>query len=122
MPTRKRKQRNTVFKKQKGLCHYCGKKMLLITNQEARAVKRLSEMMTLDHVVMKCKGGTFGLCNLVGACHECNILRGDVPYKLFIRWYNSRYGIEHIEAWKRKREDHHNQIARLQRYRAGAYI
>lgn len=122
MPTRKAKHRKTVHKRQNGLCHYCGRKMLLITNKMARRTRHVDEMMTLDHVITHSMGGSLGLHNLVGACHECNILRGDVPYKLFIRWFNSRYGIEHIEAWKRKREEHHNQVARLQRYRAFTYI
>lgn len=53
-----------LWKKQKGICAYCGKKMSM------NPVSRL--FATFDHVVPLSKGGKWSEDNIVLACRRCN--------------------------------------------------
>ncbi len=64
--------RHNIFKRDGGLCQYCG------TNRD----------LTLDHVVPRSKGGKSTWTNLVTACKKCNSKKSDfslekVGMKLF---------------------------------------
>lgn len=66
-----------LFKKQKGKCFYCGIDMHLDE-------KRDSTRMTLDHLTPKSKGGKAVASNFVGACHGCNLKRGNKSIAEFV--------------------------------------
>lgn len=58
--------RKTLFKMQRGLCHYCGKPM--------------ADDVTLDHVIPTSKGGEDCISNTVAAHEICNAMKGDSIY------------------------------------------
>jgi len=56
------------------VCHYCGKKNLLIEDQS----RRRRRLATLDHVHPRAKGGAeYDRDNLVIACAPCNEKKAD---------------------------------------------
>lgn len=69
------KTRKALFEEQKGRCHYCPQQMTL--------KQGLNHSITADHLIPKSQGGTHSRSNLVGACWQCNALRGDRPYRYF---------------------------------------
>jgi 5-methylcytosine-specific restriction endonuclease McrA len=88
---------------EKGLkCHYCDKTGIYLIS----AVDRFNgihidlytkdfELMTIDHVVPKCKGGGNELHNLLPSCTECNTAKGGKDYKTFVEKANKQLEI----AW-----------------------
>lgn len=62
--------RQSVHDRSKGRCHYCG---------------RQKRLLTVDHVVPLSRGGTWHITNLVGACSECNSLKGNMSADEFLR-------------------------------------
>lgn len=70
-----------AYNRQGGLCHYCGKPMILAGGGAGicgRAVPRdfLRRMAcTAEHLIAKKDGGTNALANIVAACRFCNSTR-----------------------------------------------
>jgi 5-methylcytosine-specific restriction endonuclease McrA len=65
--------RYNILLRDKFICQYCG---------EIHAPRSL----TLDHVVPRCRGGLSSWENLVAACYDCNIEKGDkIPGKDYAR-------------------------------------
>lgn len=62
-------KRDKLWKKQRGLCHWCKRQM-----NKRPPPDPLS--CTLDHVVPYSKGGGGHFNNLVAACRQCNNGRG----------------------------------------------
>ena len=54
--------RRNVFKRDGGVCQYCGSH---------------ASSMTIDHIVPRDKGGKDSWTNLVTACKKCNIYKGN---------------------------------------------
>ncbi len=59
---RKRKQRPHLFERQNHRCAYCGRQAKL----------------TIDHVISLSMGGEDSVDNMVGACENCNKLKGSI--------------------------------------------
>lgn len=75
-------KRKRLFAKQRGLCYYCAKPMLLARGP---ADARLSpNHITFDHIVPKSQGGNLNDNNLVAACFSCNQARKDKDARLFM--------------------------------------
>lgn len=55
-------RKNFIRERDKDICRYCG---------------RTWEIMTVDHVIPRSKGGTNDPENLVAACQPCNSLKAD---------------------------------------------
>lgn len=68
--------RRRLYQEQDGLCHYCERLMVLTVGHHPLAV-------TVDHKLPRSKGGTRSPDNVVGACWQCNGVRGDLPYEEF---------------------------------------
>lgn len=72
------KARLRAFDRQGGLCHYCGKPMILasagsrVCGETAPRdfVKRMT--CTAEHLIAKRDGGGNALANIVAACRFCN--------------------------------------------------
>lgn len=83
----KRKRRpsdiGALFYKQKGLCHYCHRSMVLGDGGDAQA--------TRDHVVPRAHGGKQS-GNLVAACRRCNEAKGAMTAQDFKSTYRPRVG------------------------------
>jgi len=61
---RTRPTRKAIFKRDGGICQYCGKKFS-------------SSNLNIDHVVPKCRGGRTTWGNVVLSCFACNGKKGD---------------------------------------------
>lgn len=59
-----------LFDKQKGKCFYCEEQIPF-------------RHWTVDHIVPRSKGGKNSLDNYLGACDECNVIRGTMDVKTF---------------------------------------
>ena len=70
--------RDSIFKKTKGLCFYCGRKL---QNENYKA----KNYMTIDHVEPKMNGGTNNIHNLVPSCQQCNVMKGHDDINCFIK-------------------------------------
>ena len=73
---KKRELRNNLFHKQMGICHYCRCQMTVGQNN--------NRSVTIDHVLPQVHGGDNSSWNLVGACWQCNALKGNLPYQYFV--------------------------------------
>jgi len=71
---RRRYIRWLLFGQQEGRCFYCGELMSL---SFARRDHIWGNSATLEHLRRRADGGGNGKENLVLACRECNIRRGD---------------------------------------------
>ncbi|RMG74149.1 MAG: HNH endonuclease [Nitrospirae bacterium] len=69
-------------KKQRGVCHYCGRRF------------KPSEL-TMDHIVPLIRGGKSTKSNIVACCKDCNNRK---KYMLPLEWN------EYIEAMKREKD------------------
>ncbi|MFC6282877.1 MULTISPECIES: HNH endonuclease [Polaromonas] len=75
------KARLRAYNRQGGLCHYCGKPMILAGGGAGicdKAVPRdfLRRMAcTAEHLIAKRDGGTNAFTNIVAACRFCNSTR-----------------------------------------------
>lgn len=67
--------RRDVHKAGKRRCHWCGKQLSLLPGR--------GELMTIDHVIPKSKGGKDKRGNYVPACAPCNQRRGNMDYEEF---------------------------------------
>jgi 5-methylcytosine-specific restriction endonuclease McrA len=56
--------RRSIFERDKSTCQYCGKKLA-------------KSELTIDHVVPRSRGGRDSWENLVLACVQCNVRKGD---------------------------------------------
>ena len=63
--------RNYAYKDQNGLCFYCGKHM-----DQKKA--------TADHIIPRSKGGKDIRENIVAACNDCNVQKGNMNYQDFL--------------------------------------
>lgn len=63
-----------MFNAQKGLCHWCGKKMQMNTlrTNENGNVKDNPQFASFEHVIPKAMGGTRNSANIVLAHAACN--------------------------------------------------
>ena len=64
--------RRAAFKRQGGLCHWCGQAMLWKDNDNAAEVWDHPRCCTADHVLQRSHGGVTENANIVAACRECN--------------------------------------------------
>jgi hypothetical protein len=69
-----------LHKRQKGKCYYCHREMLL--NQSL--YDHPKRACTVDHKVPRARGGARGGDNIVGACGECNTLKGCLTDREFM--------------------------------------
>jgi 5-methylcytosine-specific restriction endonuclease McrA len=67
-----RKVRRAIFRREKGRCFYCGKKL-----REGG--------WGLDHVVPQALGGDNAATNAVACCHWCNCAKGEMGAEDFVR-------------------------------------
>jgi 5-methylcytosine-specific restriction endonuclease McrA len=65
-----KRRRAELYRRQKGLCFYCGVKMHRYTSIES------DNMATIDHITPKAMGGTNRWSNIVCCCLKCNMLKG----------------------------------------------
>ena len=73
----RKNKRETVRALQDNKCYYCGDEMVdVVTTRKNDMPKK---MVTLEHVIRQCDGGTDANTNLAAACYECNTHRDDVP-------------------------------------------
>ncbi len=64
-----------LFKKQSGKCYYCGIEMRFFRDCSNNLIPK--NYCTKDHVLPRSKGGGHSMDNLVAACFECNVKKGD---------------------------------------------
>ncbi len=67
-----RADREDALRKEHGRCHYCRTKLTIRT-------------VTRDHVDPRALGGSNQRKNIVAACERCNVAKGSMPYKQFVR-------------------------------------
>lgn len=82
-----------LSKNGKGVCHYCGNAI----SRKGRSMSRWFVICkktrlpylkaTVDHVVPVCRGGGHSPDNLVAACCECNVRKGNKPLDEFLSTY-----------------------------------
>lgn len=66
--------RKNIFERDKYSCQYCGKK----PKDKRSALKWMEEnVLNLDHVVPRSRGGKTTWTNIVSACYICNTKKGD---------------------------------------------
>ncbi len=83
----KRRERERLFKEQRGLCFYCNRPMLLRHSSHPPGVAHHlpPELATLDHIIPRANGGAWSPReNAVAACLECNAERGTKDARLFM--------------------------------------
>lgn len=71
---RKRRIRQRMYKRQKGLCWICGEKMAISVTSHGKG-----KYASFDHIIPKSEGGTNEQTNLRLAHQRCNNLRGTIP-------------------------------------------
>lgn len=69
---RLRGHRRNLFKKQRGKCYYCGRKL-----SRRRLTQQNQFQPTVDHVVPLGQGGEDKLRNKIMACQACNRSKGN---------------------------------------------
>lgn len=70
--------RQELFDAQRGVCHYCRAQMTM-THGDL--------MCTIEHIKPRSRGGKNNRENLVGACWQCNGIRGSMDYDVFVANY-----------------------------------
>lgn len=75
-------RRATLFLQQDGRCFYCAEPMLLRTRPCARTTP--PNLLTREHLIPRCEGGTNRPPNIVAACAACNNRRGTMSWLLFL--------------------------------------
>lgn len=66
-----------VWERDNFTCHYCKQDMRALYQEWLDGkIKRLDALLSVDHVVPRCKGGRWTLQNLVTACIPCNKKKG----------------------------------------------
>lgn len=76
------KRKVRIFNKQKGLCHWCNKPMLLLFGEEANQCQS-PRRFTADHIYPRGDSRRQTIGGRVGACYECNHNRGSMNYHEF---------------------------------------
>jgi 5-methylcytosine-specific restriction endonuclease McrA len=56
--------RKNIFSRDKYTCQYCG-------------IELCDKTATIDHIVPRCKGGGSSWTNMVAACKQCNLFKGN---------------------------------------------
>lgn len=75
-PARDRRAlRRKLFKKQRGLCHWCGTEMSM--EKVASGKRQRPDYATFEHVQPKSLGGSDSRSNIVLAHAKCNHARGN---------------------------------------------
>lgn len=64
-----------ICKRDDYTCKYCN--VRLWVKQKSSAYIKLHRKLTIDHVIPLSKGGTWKDDNLVAACKDCNVKKGD---------------------------------------------
>lgn len=82
-----RRLRNKLWADNNGCCHYCQKMTFLPAQVHDSQNKH--NLATLDHIIVRARGGTDDLENLVLACYECNQYRGVMNYEDFVAIRNN---------------------------------
>lgn len=59
-----------IVERQRGECHYCGNRTVL----------------TKEHLIPLCRGGSHSVGNIVAACMDCNARKHDKTRSEFIAW------------------------------------
>jgi 5-methylcytosine-specific restriction endonuclease McrA len=67
--------RDRAFKRQNGLCYWCGKEMIYHGGGELPKPWNHPNMCTADHLVRSADGGKTITGNIVAACQKCNSTR-----------------------------------------------
>lgn len=91
--------RERLYYSQNRKCHYCRRDMTLACGKDLT--------VTVDHKIPASVGGTRDPCNVVGACWQCNTMRGDLAYDKFYAsaaWVNESVLPIHGECLKNPRE------------------
>ena len=79
-----------IFEQQNGSCAYCG---LVLTPKN----------LAVDHAHPRCRGGGYGVDNLLMACDDCNRLkwsRTEVEFRDFLKEYVKRFQVSEREDKK----------------------
>ena len=63
-------------------CHYC--KRTMIESKPEMTPDERSQSATIDHMHSKDLGGTNDSYNLIVSCARCNVLKGNIPYSVFV--------------------------------------
>jgi 5-methylcytosine-specific restriction endonuclease McrA len=105
MSTTLQKSRQLAFKRQHGLCFYCGLPMWLSGQQGPAALR-----CTAEHLIPRSEGGGDGPSNIVAACWQCNSTRHKRKqppepqrYQVEVRRHvaQGRWFIPEVWAWVR---------------------
>lgn len=73
------KIKRAVWERDKYICYYCHKPMKELYFQwKAGLIRRKDAQLTIDHIKPLSKGGTWEWENLVTACFDCNLLKGNI--------------------------------------------
>lgn len=91
-----RQLRELLFERQGGLCHYCGVHMRQTRIRGQRA--HPDNLATLEHLVLRSKGGATSILNCVVACHRCNSTRGDMPLEDWDAYLSAANEARHGQA------------------------
>ena len=76
-------------------CHWCGVRVRIVPTV-ARGQQIPDDMATLEHLVPECRGGEYGLGNMVLACMRCNSVRSNYPTLLYALRTNIEAATEQI--------------------------
>ena len=71
---------SVIASEQDGCCAYCVRQM----SKAAKRGEMRSDTVTLDHVVPLTCGGSHVRSNVVAACWECNMSKGNIPLALWL--------------------------------------
>lgn len=83
-----------IIKRDGFKCHYCRQPMN-VYHVPTKLQQRDPRRFTFEHVVPRSQGGSYGLYNIVGACHTCNAKMGARYYKCFCGFcQNARVVVE----------------------------
>lgn len=83
------KHRRIVFDTCRGLCIYCGTKLIFERNDPGRVATRKGAWQ-IEHLISHSAGGSDALENLATACIACNQMRANTMQK---------FGKHNVQAW-----------------------
>jgi 5-methylcytosine-specific restriction endonuclease McrA len=73
--------RDLAYKRQRGLCYWCGQEMIYHGRGELPRPWNHPRTLTADHLIRKADGGRTTSTNIVAACAQCNNRRHDPSTK-----------------------------------------
>lgn len=79
---RRMRRYRTLFNAQDGICAYCPTRLTYLVAPDGT---NYPNTITRDHYVPLCKRGSRRNKNIVGACHRCNTLKGQMTGDTFKR-------------------------------------